>query len=96
MKKLAQPAPRIQSVLFVLAALQAHVPCENFRYYWRRSEKGVLNMRCEAETNGLNWIVDIYLGHFYRASVGTETGEVHRSIPSLLGFIRRQVGIPLE
>jgi hypothetical protein len=89
-------APKTRSVVIVASALRNYIPSTDPIMEWQRSEKGVPYMRYQAETNALPWEVDIYLGHFYRVHVGNGFGEIKRSIPELLSYLARKLGIPLE
>lgn len=86
-------APRTQSLAIVTQALRTHIPSTPPVCELRRSEKGVPNLRYRAETNGIPWLVDIYLGRLYRVRIGTNPGELQHSIPALLGYLTRNLGI---
>lgn len=88
--------PKTQSLVIVTSALRNYIPSTDPTTEMRRSEKGVPNLRYQAETNGVYWSVDIYMGHYYRARVGSGIGEVFRTIPSLLGYLIRTLGIVFE
>lgn len=60
---------------------------------FRRSDRGRPNFRLQAETRGLSWNVDIYSGRYFRARVGTETGEIIRTIPALVGHLNLHLGL---
>jgi hypothetical protein len=85
--------PRTQSMLLVMYTLRANVPSSPPVCVYRRSESGRLNLRYQAETNGLPWTVDIYQGHYYRARVGSAMGDILRSLPSLIGYLCRYLGV---
>lgn len=89
-------APKTRSVVIVASALRNYIPSTDPIMEWQRSEKGVPYMRYQADTGQIPWEVDIYLGHFYRVRVGTNFGEVKRSIPELLTCLCRKLGITLE
>jgi hypothetical protein len=89
-------APKTRTVVIVTEALRNYIPSTDPIMEWRRSEKGVPHMSYRAETNGLPWGVDIYLGHFYRVRVGTGFGEVKHSIPELMNYLSRKLRVPLE
>lgn len=88
--------PKAKSLVIVLGALRNYIPSTAPLLEERRSEKGVPNLRYSAETNGLPWNVDVYQGHYYRVRVGSKTGEVFRTIPSLLGYLVRNLGVHPE
>ena len=85
--------PKSKSVLLVTDALRSHIPSDKPVFTMRTSENGRPNVRYQAETNGLPWLVDIYLGHYYRAQVGNGLGEVCRTIPALVGYLKRNLGV---
>lgn len=59
----------------------------------RESEKGVPNVRCSAYTNGIHWTVDIYSREFYRVKVGTDSADIVTTIPHLIGYLNRKLGL---
>jgi hypothetical protein len=88
--------PKVRSLLIVVGALQANIPSSAPECTLRKSENGVPNVRYAATTKDIPWIVDIYMGHYYRVQVGNNIGEVFRSIPPLLGFLIHQLGLATE
>ncbi len=89
MKRRRVRPPKVQEMILVAAALRHYIPSTEPHKELRRSQKGVPHLRYSAETNGIPWKVDIYLGQFYRAQVGTGIGDVQRSLPILLGYLHR-------
>lgn len=85
--------PKMRSTAIVISALRNYVPSSEPRCEFRYSERGVPNVRYEAETNNIPWTVDIYMGHFYRAHISGHTGEVFRTIPALLGYLLRSLHV---
>jgi hypothetical protein len=77
----------------MVATLKARVPSSPPVCTVRKSLKGVPNVRYTAETNGIPWLVDIYLGHFYRVQVGNGIGDTFRTVPSVLGYLLRSLGV---
>jgi hypothetical protein len=61
-------------------------------YGMRESLKHVPNFRLKAQTNEIEWCVDIYRGHFYHVSVQDST-EICKNIPSLVSYLWRMLGI---
>lgn len=92
MRRLTSRYPRARS-LFITTAMLRMIPGTDPTIYMRRSEKGVPNLRYESETNGLQWSVDIYRGHFYRARVGNGIGEVFHNSASVVGYLIRSLGL---
>lgn len=62
-------------------------------FEWRRSFSGTPNLRMSATTNDQPWIVDIYAGNYYRATIGNGVGEVWNNMPSLIGYLRKFLGL---
>jgi len=85
--------PRAQSLLLVVSALRSFIPSVQPVCAFRKSASGRMNLRYQANTNGLPWTVDLYQGHYYRAHVGTGIGEVLRSVPALIGYLKRTLGV---
>ena len=85
--------PKSKNVLMVTDALRSHIPSTVAVFSMRTSENGRPNVRYQAETNSLPWVVDIYLGYYYRVQVGSGLGEVCRTIPALIGYLKRNLGI---
>ncbi len=85
--------PKMRSLAIVIAALRNYIPSSEPHYEHRCSERGVPNLRYQAETNGISWTVDLYMGHFYRVRIGNQTGEVFRTIPTLIGYLLRSLQI---
>jgi len=79
--------------MIAVTTLRQTIPSDRPKCAIRESLNGRPNLRYQAETNGLPWTVDIYLGHYYRAHVGSATGEVFRSLPSLIGYLTRTLGV---
>jgi hypothetical protein len=83
-------------MLMVVGALQANIPSTAPVCTPRKSENGVPNLRYAATTKNVPWIVDIYMGHYYRAQVDNNIGETFRSIPALMGFLIHQLDLSQE
>ena len=89
--------PRPQSILRDTAILGRAVPMDGEpQYQWRHSYSGAPNLRVEAVTNGVRWIVDLYCGHYYRVQVDGSLGEVWRSMRALIGYLHRRLNIALQ
>lgn len=54
-------APKMRSVVIVMAALRNYIPSTEPHTEWQRSEKGVLYMRYQAGTHGDGWCVKMSL-----------------------------------
>lgn len=86
--------PRPASILRDIAILRQAVPMDAEPVFeWRTSFNGRPNLRVRAVTNRINWIVDLYCGHYYRVQVEDKLGEVWRSIPALVGYLHRHLRI---
>jgi hypothetical protein len=85
--------PKMQRLLVVVAALQSNIPSGPPECSMRESFTGTPNLRYAAETNGVPWIVDIYIGNFYRVQVDNQIGEVFRTIPALIGHLTHKLGL---
>lgn len=86
----------MRSLVIVTSALRNFIPSTEPNTQFDRSEKGVPFLRYQAETRGIGWSVDIYMGHFYRVRVGSGFGEVKRSIPELLAYLMRKLHVHPE
>jgi hypothetical protein len=94
MRMRAPRYPKATSIAAVVAALRDRIPIdESPRLEWRYSDNGQPNLRYQATTRHLPWLVDIYIGHYYRVQVGTQLGDVCRSIPSLIGYLAINLGL---
>jgi hypothetical protein len=61
---------------------------------WRYSMNNVPNYRLQSQTNGLTWLVDVYAGHWhFVATVGDRLPEICKSIPSMVNYLRRMLGV---
>jgi len=85
--------PKAQAILLVVTALKVHIPSDKARCSRRESFNGVPNFRYQATTGGLPWTVDIYNSHYFRVQVGTQTGDVLKTVPELIGYLARNLGI---
>ena len=86
--------PRPQSLVLAIRVITTGVPSDDPPVCtWRMSFSGTPNLRMSATTNGLPWIVDIYTGHYYRVTIGNGVGEVWRSLPALIGHLRKFLGV---
>ena len=90
--------PRPQSLVLAHKAICAYIPTEEVPVCeWRKSFAGTPNLRIAATTNGMPWIVDVYSGHFFRVNIGTGVGSVCKTLPSLVGYMRRTLDLgPIE
>ncbi len=86
-------APRARRVEMVCLALLNHIESSRPDCSWGESLNGTPRMRYAATTKGVDWTVDIYNGHYYRAHVGNGVGDVFRSLPSLIGYLKRRLGL---
>lgn len=59
---------------------------------WRLSNKSVPNFRIRGTTDEIVWYVDIYAGQFYYIQVQGLLAETRRSIPAVVGCLRRMLG----
>lgn len=98
--KLGQKAryPRPQSLLRDIAIVRSAVPMDGEpEFEWRKSFSGTPNLRMKATTNQINWLVDFYCGHFYRAEIDGTVGETWRDMRSVVGYLRNRLHTgPLE
>jgi hypothetical protein len=86
--------PKARTLVLAIETLQRAVPTEDgFTFAWRSSEAGVPNLRVTGRTGEIRWYVDIYHGHYYRAVAGDELGAVWRTLPGLVGYLRRQLSL---
>lgn len=92
MRKGRPKYPRPNEVGPVLRALQLHIPMDAYAYGFRESVKHVPNYRIKAQTNEIEWCVDIYRGSFYCVSIANNT-EICKTIPSLVTYLCRMLGI---
>ena len=89
--------PRPQSLILAHRAICTYVPSEELPVYeWRKSNAGTPNLRISAITNDLPWIVDVYSGHFFRCSVGSQPGSIHKTMLSLVGHLRKALNLDTE
>lgn len=85
--------PKLLNIHFIVTALQGSIPMDSWSVTPRESEKGVPNVRCSSCTNGIPWIVDIYSREFYRVKVGTDSADIINTIPLLIGYLNRKLGL---
>ena len=57
--------PKLREIALVWRTLLSLLPMEAVEHGWRESQKGVINYRIQAFTNGRQWAVDIYAGSFF-------------------------------
>jgi len=86
--------PKAADIARVMRALQACIPMDvQPEHGWRESIKLVPNYRIGATTGSVDWCVDVYSGRYYVASVGDRLTEECKSIPQLVGYLRRMLGV---
>jgi hypothetical protein len=91
-KGLLKP-PRPKDVKPVLRALVQHIPMDApLMYGMRESIRHVPNFRIKAQTNEIEWFVDIYKGSFYHVSV-KGSKEIFTTIPTLVTYLWRMLGV---
>jgi hypothetical protein len=88
-----RPRPKLMNIHFIVTALQGSIPMDSWSVEPSESENGVPNVRCSAYTSGIHWTVDIYSRDFYRVKVGTDTADILSTIPLLIGYLNRKLGI---
>jgi len=59
---------------------------------WRNSHAGNPNLRVKAITKNVEWLVDVYPRNYFFVRVESHT-QVCRSLPSLIGYICRMLGV---
>lgn len=62
-------------------------------YGWRESINKNPNFRIQGVTKERNWTVDIYSGQFYLVSIENRLPEKCQSIPTLIGYLCRMLGV---
>lgn len=93
MRKGSPKFPQPRDVGPVMLAIRKYIPMDvPLMHGMRESLKHVPNYRLKSQTNEIEWCVDIYRGHFYNVSVQDST-EICRTIPSLVSYLRRMLGI---
>jgi hypothetical protein len=86
--------PKPAEVARVMRALDACIPMDTKpKQGWRESLKLVPNYRIKSTTGEIDWCVDIYSGRYYIVSVGDRLTEECKSIPQLVGYMCRMLGV---
>jgi hypothetical protein len=60
---------------------------------WRNSFAGNPNLRVKSTTKEIPWSVDIYPRNYYFVHVDLRFTQVCRSIPSLIGYLRKMLSV---
>ncbi len=93
MRKGTPKPPRPRDVAPVMNALRRHIPMDSpIMCGMRESLKHIPNFRIKGFTNEVPWTVDVYKGDFYYVSV-KDTTEIHQTIPSLIRYLWKTLGI---
>jgi len=86
--------PKPVEIAKVMRALENCVPVDaKPETGWRESLNLVPNYRIRGTTQEIDWTVDVYCGKYYVVSVGSRLPEECKSIPQLIGHLRRMLGL---
>ena len=86
--------PKPGDIALVGGVLNRCVPSDSGITGERRvSIKLVPNFRFMGVTAEVPWSVDVYFGQYYVAMVGGYAAEVHKTIPSLILYLHRALGV---
>ena len=85
--------PKAKDIATMMRVLSACVPFHVMPQHGiRESLKGVVNYRIKSETNGVEWMVDIYHGDYFVVTAHNFVMPCP-SVPSALGHLRRMLGL---
>lgn len=86
--------PKLRDIAQIWHVLRLVVPMdEEPQHGWRESYRGVINYRIKSSTNEKEWFVDTYAASYYVVTVSNRFPEPCRTIPSLVGYLCRSVGV---
>jgi len=88
--------PKLREIALVWRTLSSLLPVEAVEHGWRESQKGVINYRVAATTNGRRWSVDTYHGEYYVVTVSDRFPEPCKSLPSMAWYLCRMLGVNLR
>jgi hypothetical protein len=94
MRKKRPIYPRKPDIDIVLRALRSLVPMDTpLEMSWRNSHAGNPNLRVKSLTKNIEWVVDVYPRNYFYVCVDRHFTQACHSIPSLVGYICRMLGV---
>ena len=65
-------------------------------FSWHESERGNSALRVSSATNGVRWTVDLYHARYLVCRIDGKFSEVCKSIPSLVVYFCKALGLKLR